>query len=42
LELRTSVLQRIKALGIEDMFFTQYEEFTYDIPLVDTKMWKDL
>jgi len=39
---RSSVLQRIKELGIEDKFFTQYEELTYDIPLADTEMWKSL
>ena len=42
LELRSSVLKKIKDLGIEDKFLVQEEHLTYDVPLVETEMWKEI
>jgi hypothetical protein len=38
--IRDDVLRRIKSLGIQDKFWIQEEHLTYDVPLVETDMWK--
>ncbi len=38
--IRDDVLRRIKSLGIQDKFWIQEDHLTYDVPLVETDMWK--
>ena len=38
--MRDDVLRRIKSLGIQDKFWIQEDHLTYDVPLVETDMWK--
>jgi len=40
LELRESIFLKIKETSTEDKFWLQEDHLTYDVPLVETDMWK--